>query len=72
MANRLAEVIETLTDPDEIRQSSKDENVLLFYRGSRPRWQCVVTRRLGHDGFVITAYPTDAVKSGAVIWTKSV
>lgn len=71
MAGRLAEVQLALSDPDEVRQSSRDDNVLLFYRGQKPRWQCVVTRSQGQEGFVITAYPTDAVKAGVVIWTRS-
>lgn len=40
-------------------------------RGSSPRWLCAVTRREDGTGFLITAYPTDAVKAGETIWTKS-
>jgi hypothetical protein len=29
-----------------------------------------VTRRLNGDGFLITAYPTDAIKQGELIWTQ--
>jgi hypothetical protein len=31
---------------------------------------CVVVRHEGMEGFLITAYPTDKVKEGEVIWTK--
>lgn len=72
MAGRLADVELALADPDEIRQSVKDENVLWFYRGHKPRWRCVVARSTGQEGYVITTYPTDAVKAGVVIWKKSV
>jgi hypothetical protein len=65
------EVRDTLADPDEIRRSRKDPHVFLFYRGSRPRWLCAVVRRVDGMGFLVTAYPTDAVKVGEVIWTRS-
>jgi hypothetical protein len=29
-----------------------------------------VTRRSSKDGFLITAYPTDAIKEGTKIWPK--
>lgn len=61
----------TLTDPDEIRRSKRDPNVFLFYRGQRPRWVCAVVRRENGEGFLITAYPTDAIKAGEELWTRS-
>jgi hypothetical protein len=62
---------QVLADPDEVRRSRKDVHVMLFYRGVSPRWLCAVIRREDGSGFLITAYPTDAVKAGEVIWTKS-
>jgi len=43
----------------------------LFYKGSAPRWLCAVARREDGSGFLITAYPTDAVKAGEIVWTRS-
>jgi len=38
--------------------------VYLFYKPGRiGRWVCAVTKRLDGDGFLITAYPTDATKN---------
>ncbi len=71
LSGRELEVIETLANPDEIRRSRKDAAVHLFYRGSPPRWMCAVARQQGSSGFLITAYPTDAVKAGETIWTRS-
>ena len=71
LAGHEAEVKATLSDPDEIRRSRKDPQVLLFYRGKTPRWMCAVVRRGDGAGFLITAYPTDAVKAGETIWTRS-
>jgi hypothetical protein len=45
--------------------------VFFFYRLERPgRWVCVVAKRLDGEGFVITTYPTDAIKIGELIWNR--
>ena len=63
-----AEIKQALTDPDEIRQSSRDANILLFYRTLKvTRWAVAVARKLNGDGFLITAYQTDAIKEGATL-----
>ena len=61
----------TLSSPDEVRKSRKDSQVFLFYRGSKPRWFCAVTKQENTGGFLVTAYPTDAIKAGETIWKKS-
>ena len=71
LAGREKEVEETLRDPDQVRRSRKDPKVFLLYRGSAPRWLCAVTRQQNNGGFLITAYPTNAIKAGEQIWTKS-
>jgi hypothetical protein len=69
MAGCEDEVRLTLEKPEEIRRSRNDENVYLFYRTRRPgRWVCAVSRRTDADGFLITTYPTDAIKEGDPIW----
>ena len=71
MAGRESDVANTLTAPDEVRRSRVDQDVYLFYKLERPgRWVCAVVKRLNGDGFVITCYPTDAIKIGEQIWTK--
>ncbi len=71
MAGRENEVKETLDNPGEIRQSKTDEAVYLFYKLERVgRWVCAVAKRLNGDGFLITAYPTDAIKEGEQVWPK--
>jgi len=71
IADLEAEVIQTLTNPDEIRQSSRDPNIVLFYLTLKAkRWVVAVARRLNGDGFLITAYQTDAIKEGDLIWHK--
>ena len=64
-------VQQALTNPDEIRRSSRDVGVLLFYLARKEkRWVVVAARRLNGDGFLITAYQTDAIKEGESIWPK--
>lgn len=63
----------TLENPDEIRRSKSDISVYLFYRLIKTkRWACAVVRNqsAGESSFLITAYPTDAIKEGDVIWTR--
>mgnify|MGYP000943738358 CR=1 FL=1 len=72
MAGREQDVRMTLEQPDEIRQSKSDKNVYLFYKSERAkRWLCAVSKRADEtEGFLITTYPTDAIKEGAQIWRK--
>jgi hypothetical protein len=71
MAGREDAVKAVLTTPDEVRQSKSDLSVYLFYKAERSsRWVCAVSKRLGDDGYLITAYPTDAVKEGVQIWPR--
>ncbi|MFM7884299.1 MAG: hypothetical protein ACKO8H_21635 [Microcystis panniformis] len=61
----------TLALPDEIRRSSHNAGVLLFYRQRQEkRWVVEVARRLNGDGFLITAYQTDGIKEGEMLWLK--
>jgi hypothetical protein len=71
MTDREKDVQEALQTPDEIRVSRSDPNVYLFYKAERVRrWVCAITKRLDEEGFLITTYPTDAVKEGTRIWPK--
>ena len=71
MAGHEEEVKHTLEMPSEIRLSKNDPAVHLFYRTERSeRWVCAVAKRLNDEGFLITAYPTDAIKEGERIWPR--
>jgi hypothetical protein len=71
MAGREIDVQVALQHPDTIRQSRSDPAVYLFYKGESPgRWVFAVAKRLNGDGFLITAYVTDAIKEGVLIWPK--
>ncbi len=64
------DVVKTILQmPDEIRKSKIDKDVFLYYK-QFDRLYCVVAKCTKEDGFLITAYPTDKVKEGDVIWKK--
>jgi hypothetical protein len=67
------EIIRTLQSPAEVRVSRSDANVKLFYEFySRTRvgdkWLCIVVKYSETDAFVITAYLTDKLKPGEILW----
>lgn len=69
MAGRDADVRDALQNPDEIRVSRIDSAVYLFYKAERAkRWVCAVAKRLDGEGFLITTFPTDAIKEGVRVW----
>ena len=71
MAGRENLVRAALETPDEVRQSRTGPQVLLFYKAeAAKRWTCAVAKRLAEEAFLITAYPTDAIKEGVRIWPK--
>ena len=71
MLGREADVQRTLRSPDQVRRSRSDPDVYLFYQLERPqRWVCAVAKRLNGDGFLITTYPTEAIKEGERIWNR--
>jgi hypothetical protein len=45
--------------------------VLLFYKEEATRrWVCAVAKQAADEAFLITAYPTEAIKEGSRIWPK--
>ncbi len=64
-------VIRTLLDPDQIRVSKVDRAVYLFYRALGRKHLCVVAKRVdARNGFIITAYITEKIKEGRVVWKR--
>jgi len=71
MAGRESSVRLALESPDEVRQSRVDAEMLLFYKAEAARrWVCAVAKQAGGQAFLVTAYPTDAIKEGIRIWPK--
>ena len=63
------EVARSLAFPDQVRRSRGDAGVLLFYRRCGKRWMCAVVQVADEAPFLLTAYPTDGLKPGEIVWT---
>ena len=68
-------VAETLLEPDAVIRSQSDDTVRLFHRSYKgliiaDKHLCVVVKYLEADVFIITAYFTDKVKRGDILWKK--
>jgi len=70
MRDKEQDVRQAIEKPDEIRRSRTDPEVYLYYRKSDTLHTCAVVKHLNREGFLVTAYLTDAVKIGEVIWTR--
>jgi hypothetical protein len=71
MAGRQTDVRATLSQPEEVRQSTRDAQIYLFCGpDGADRWICAVARRLNGEGFLVTAYRTGKIKEGARIWPR--
>ncbi len=65
----------TLAQPEEVQESSSDPQARLYYRfyvGTMvgDKYVCVVVKIIAEDAFVLTAYLTDKVKRGTLVWPK--
>jgi hypothetical protein len=73
----VSKIIEKLPDvlgkPDEIRQSVRDNRVVLYYQLEETvfhgKWMVVVVKQIDRN-FISTIYITDKTKSGEVVWKK--
>ncbi|MDD1745013.1 MAG: hypothetical protein LUQ20_04285 [Candidatus Methanoperedens sp.] len=75
MSGQIGKIQETLINPDVIVNSRTDPDVELFYRhyDTTPvteKYLCVVVKILVSDLFIITAYFTDTIKRGKIVWEK--
>lgn len=75
MTGQVPRIAETLSNPDKILRSRTDVTVELFYKHypSTPvttKFLCVVVKTLPGDNFIITAYYTDMMKRGDILWEK--
>ncbi len=76
MTGQISRVEATLARPDTIVRSQTDHTVELFYRHypSTPvtnKFLCVVVKVSMDDAFIITAYYTDTIKRGDVLWKNA-
>ncbi|MEM3608933.1 MAG: hypothetical protein QXV87_01120 [Candidatus Bathyarchaeia archaeon] len=75
MQNQLDKVKETVENPDEVRESSRMSSTWLFYKfyiksPVTKKYLLVVVKVLDGEGFIVTAFFTNKVKKGGLIWKK--
>ena len=68
-----AAIEEALLKPERVVQSFSDPQAHLYYRFHfrtvvGRKFLCVVVKALEEDAFVMTAYLTDRIKRGEVLW----
>jgi len=76
MEKQISKIEETLVDPDEVRESVRMSSMWLFYKfyPNSPvseKYLLVAVKVLDEEGFIVTAFFTDKVKKGGLIWKKS-
>lgn len=76
MKGQLGHIRQTLAAPDKVVRSRTDPFVELFYKlyQSTPvteKYLCIVVKSLDNDHFIITAYFTDSIKRGEVLWKRT-
>jgi len=75
MRDQLDRIKETVMNPDEVRESTHDPSILLFYRlyeetPVTDKYLLVVIETQNREGFIVTAFFTDRVKKGGLVWRK--
>ncbi len=66
---------ETLTNPERVIQSMSDPEAHLYYRfyiGTQvgDKYLCVIVKVREADAFILTAYLTDTIKKGDIVWPR--
>jgi hypothetical protein len=75
MFGQIDKIENTLLNPDIIVKSRTDPQVELFYRYYKAalvaeKYLCVVVKILDDDLFIITAYFTDTIRGGEILWER--
>ena len=75
MLGQIEKMKQTLLNPDRVVKSMTDSSVENFYRfyDKTPvtkKYLCIAVKVLEEDLFIITAYFTDTVKRGDILWEK--
>ena len=76
MSGQIDKIQGALLIPDIVIRSKTDPDIELFYQHYditpiTEKYLCVVVKLLVGDLFIITAYFTDTVKKGEVLWKKN-
>jgi hypothetical protein len=75
MSGQIDKIQGTLLHPDRVIRSRTDSDIELFYRHHdvtpvTEKYLCIVVKVLIDDLFIITAYFTDTINQGEILWEK--
>ena len=75
MVEMMPAIEETLGHPERGVESLSDPEVNLYYRffsetNMGDKYLCVVVKVRANDMFILTAYLTDSLKRGDILWPK--
>ncbi|HLG28662.1 MAG TPA: hypothetical protein VI387_00510 [Candidatus Brocadiales bacterium] len=75
MHGQIDKIRDALLNPDQIVRSRIDPDVELFYRSYEitpvtEKYLCIVIKVLTDDLFIVTAYFTDTIKAGEILWKR--
>ena len=76
MKNQIRRIKETLVTPDEIRESVHTPSIWMFYKlyphsPVSEKYMLVIVEVSDGEGFIVTAFFTDKVKKGGLLWKKN-
>ena len=76
MLNQDNKIKETLSNPELIKRSVSDENVVIYYKHytTTPvtsKYLAVIVKLDATENFMISTYFTDRIKKGEFVWEKS-
>ena len=77
MKGMISQVGKVLAEPQRVVLSLSDDESYLYYRWYvdtcvGDKYLCVVVKVRDKDAFVLTAYLTDSIKKGELLWPKRV
>jgi hypothetical protein len=64
------QVMQAIKSPVQVRRSLRDPSVHLYYKKFRKYFIVAVCKHLNGEGYLITAYLTDKIKIGEIVWTR--
>jgi len=75
MVEMINSIAETLISPQRVIASLSDPEANLYYRfyiGTKVgnKYLCVVVKIKFDDAFILTAYLTDTIKKGEIVWPR--
>jgi hypothetical protein len=76
MKEQLHHMREALVDPDEIRESMHTPSIWMFYKlyphsPVSEKYLLVIVKVSDGEGFIVTAFFTDELKKGGLLWKKN-